>query len=312
MVASVGMPRWRSYLLHLRLPFQLLLSPVYLWGVLLAGGSIASAEFWLGYFSLHLFLYGGTTAFNSYYDRDEGPIGGMLQPPKVDEGLLPFSLAVQAVGLIPAALVGWRFLLAWLALFLVFTAYSHPAVRLKASPAAALSAIGFGQGALGFALGWLAGRAGDLGRAASDHATVAAPGGLFSPAALIGAASTALIVTGLYLVTQCYQEEEDRARGDRTIAVLVGARRSLQLALVPMALGGAVLVAWCWVNLGVGWAVGLAAFFALLGGTQLLWASGFDSRSVEQNFRTAMRFTTAASLGLSVFLVIQLVRAWRI
>src|SRR5690554_988052 len=31
-------------------------------------------------------------------------------------------------------------------------------------------------------------------------------------------ASAAFIITGLYLVTQCYQEAEDRARGDRTIA----------------------------------------------------------------------------------------------
>lgn len=300
MVTAVAQPRWRSYLLHLRLPFQLLLSPVYFWGVVLAGGTLASPDFWLGYVSLHLFLYGGTTAFNSYYDKDEGPIGGMLQPPKVDEGLLPFSLVVQALGLIPAALVGWPFLIAWLSLFLVFTAYSHPAVRLKASPVGALTGIALGQGAIGFALGWLA-------------AGVGAPGfgarGLLSPEALIGSASTALIVTGLYLVTQCYQEEEDRARGDRTIAVLLGARRSLQLALLPMALGGAVLVGWTWVNLGAAWAIGLATFFAVLGAAQLLWASRFDARSVAQNFRSAMRFTTVASLGLSVFLVLQLLRA---
>lgn len=119
-------------------------------------------------------------------------------------------------------------------------------------------------------------------------------------------ASTALIVVGLYLVTQCYQEEEDRARGDRTIAVLLGARRSLLLAMVPLALGGAVLVRWSWLNLVPGWAVGLACFFVLLGVVQLVWASRFDSRTVVQNFRAAMRFTAAASLGLSLFLVVQL------
>src|SRR5690606_26118278 len=129
---------------------------------------------------------------------------------------------------------------------------------------------------LGFALGWLAGRAGVPGNVAGapDNLT----GGLLSPEALIGAASTALIVTGLYLVTQCYQEEEDRARGDRTMAVLLGAKRSLQLALLPMALGGAVLVGWSWVNLGSAWATGLAVFFAVLGSAQLLWASRFDTR----------------------------------
>jgi len=287
---TAARPTWHPYLLHLRLGFNLLLSPVYLWGVLLAGGSIANVDFWLGFVSLHLFLYGGTTAFNSYYDRDEGPIGGMLEPPKVDEGLLPFSLVVQALGLIPAAFLGWRFLLAWLALFLVFTAYSHPPVRLKSNPAAALVAIGLGQGGIGFALGWLA----------------ESSAGLFSGEALAGAASTALIVTGLYLVTQSYQEEEDRSRGDRTIAVLIGARRSLLLALVPMALGGGILVVWSWLNLGSPWAVGLGLFFLLLGVLQITWAARFDSRSVTENFRSAMQFTAGASVGLSLFLVIQL------
>ena len=295
--AAVG-ARWRNYLLHLRLGFNLLLSPVYLWGVLLAGGSITDPAFWLGYVSLHLFLYGGTTAFNSYYDRDEGPVGGMLAPPKVDEGLLPFSLAVQALGLIPAAMVGLPFVGAWLALFLVFTAYSHPAVRLKADPVAALVAIGLGQGGLGFALGWLA------VRPESSQGTW--HGGLASAEALLGALSTALIVTGLYLVTQSYQEEEDRARGDRTIAVLVGARRSLLLALLPLAAGGSVLVAWSWLNLGAATAVVLALFFAVIATLQIAWAARFDSRTVTQNFRTAMRFTATASLGLSLFLVVQL------
>ena len=45
-------------------------------------------------------------------------------------------------------------LLLFAVLFAIFTAYSHPAVRLKARPAAALSAIALGQGALAFALGW--------------------------------------------------------------------------------------------------------------------------------------------------------------
>ena len=58
---------------HLRLPVQLTLAPLYLWGVFGAGGGWSSAT--VGAFVIvHLFLYGGTTVFNSYYDRDDGPI----------------------------------------------------------------------------------------------------------------------------------------------------------------------------------------------------------------------------------------------
>src|SRR5690606_23020331 len=134
-------------------------------------------------------------------------------------------------------------------------------VRLKAHPVASLLAIALGQGGLGFALGWLAARAGSpTGPMTVDPLTggPAAPVvGPFGPEALWGAASTALIVTGLYLVTQCYQEDEDRERGDRTVAVIVGGRTSLLLALVPLTLGGAMLVTWTWITLSVGWAAGL-------------------------------------------------------
>jgi 4-hydroxybenzoate polyprenyltransferase len=279
------------YLLHLRLGFNLLLSPIYLWGAFLAGGRLSEPRFWLGYLSLHLFLYGGTTAFNSFYDRDEGPIGGMLRPPPVDAGLLRFSLAVQALGLLPAALAGGWFLLGWLALLALFTAYSHPAVRLKADPVAALSAIALGQGALGFTLGWLA---------------VAPPAGLAGSAGVAGMASTALILAGLYLVSQCYQTLEDAARGDRTLAVTWGAGRSLVMALLPLAGGGLLLAGLVGQRLGWAWAALLCVFFGLLAAWLLAWAASFDEELVQRNFKVAMRFTGSASAGLSLFLVAHL------
>lgn len=280
------------YVLHLRLAFNLLLSPVYLWGVFLAGGSIVDAGFWLGYLSLHLFLYGGTTAFNSFYDRDDGPVGGMLAPPPVDQGLLRFSLLVQALGLVPAALVGRWFLLSWLVLFIVFTAYSHPAVRLKARVAASLAAIALGQGALGFALGWLA---------------AVGPAGITSGRSLAGMLVAALVVAGLYLVTQSYQTQADSERGDVTVAVLLGPRRSLAAALLPLGLGGLLFLALLrerldWIQLA-----SLAAFFAALSLWLLLWAARFDPERVQENFRVAMRFTITASVGLSLFLLLRLV-----
>ncbi|MEZ4680201.1 MAG: UbiA family prenyltransferase [Caldilineaceae bacterium] len=67
-------------LIHLRLHYQLLLAPIFLWGYLLAGGQ-PDGSFGLAFVAFHLFLYGGMTAFNSYYDRDEGPIGGLEEPP---------------------------------------------------------------------------------------------------------------------------------------------------------------------------------------------------------------------------------------
>ena len=52
-VRSVLMHR---YVRHLRLNFNLFLSPIFLWGVLLAGGGLVDIRVWFGYLALHLFL----------------------------------------------------------------------------------------------------------------------------------------------------------------------------------------------------------------------------------------------------------------
>jgi len=70
------------------------------------------------FFAFHFLLYTGITAFNSYYDRDEGPVGGLEHPPPIHQALLPLSLLLQAAGLARAAFVG-----AWFAgIYLVFVA----------------------------------------------------------------------------------------------------------------------------------------------------------------------------------------------
>jgi 1,4-dihydroxy-2-naphthoate octaprenyltransferase len=284
---------WRhSWIRHLRLPFNLLLSPIYLWGVLLAGGSLRTLDFWLGYAALHLFLYGGATAFNSFYDRDEGPVGGMLEPPPVDRDLLGFSLVVQLLGLLLALWVNPAFVLAWLVIFVIATAYSHPLTRLKANSWAALAAVAWGQGVLGFAAGWL----------------VARPlfASLLSPPALFGMFTTASIVTGLYLVTQSYQTAADRARGDRTLAVLWGPRRALNVALALLVLGGGVMVAGVGPRFGWLWAGLLSAFFTFVALFLWRWAGRFDEAAVEVNFALAMRLSVLSSAALSLFLLLHL------
>ena len=102
----------RDLLVHLRLHFQLLLAPVYLWGWLISGGGLNTAVV-LGFIAFHVFLYGGVTAYNSYYDRDVGPVGGLEHPPPATGALLPFSMTVQALGWSIALFVNWLFAVAY-------------------------------------------------------------------------------------------------------------------------------------------------------------------------------------------------------
>ena len=273
------------YLHHLRLPFQLTLAPVYLRGSFLGGGR-ADRDFVLAAVALHLFLYPGITAFNSAYDRDEGPVGGMLAPPPVPPRLLGFSLALQAVGAALVAAVGPLLLAIYLGIAALAAAYSHPRVRLKAHPWASALAVAVGQGTLGFLAGWAVARGGVSGDALALG---------------VGAVAAALTTLGLYPATQIFQLEEDAARGDRTLTLALGPRSALRFGAACLLLAG----------VGTAWLVGRrygpfdAALVAgghalLLVGQERLARAPTGDRV--QSFRRAMRLNFAASGGFLVYL----------
>jgi 4-hydroxybenzoate polyprenyltransferase len=290
---------WRSpwrhpWVRHLRLPFNVLLTPIFLWGAWWAGGFVDPLRALVAWVALHVFLYGGTNALNSYYDRDEGPIGGLWAPPPVDRGLLGWAWFVQLIGLPLAIWLGGPFLVAWIALLAIATAYSHPRTRWKAHPWAALTAVALGQGAIGALAGaWATAPRG--WRPLAD---------LTAPSAVPFLAAAALLVAGLYVVSQVYQTAEDRRRGDATLPVLLGARRALVVAAASSGLGGALLVALVVGRAGWVWGAAFAAFLTALGVAQLAWAARFDENDLRGGFRATMRFVTVAGLGLSLGLLL--------
>lgn len=292
---------WRGRWRHLRLPFNVLLSPMYLWGVWLVGGDPHPGVLLVGYLALHVFLYGGTNALNSYFDRDEGPVGGMWRPPAVDPGLLTFAWWVQGLGVPLAVWVGAPFAATYAALFAVATAYSHPRWRWKSRPRAAIATVALGQGGLGTL----------AGACAAVGADLRAWPALQDPRLVLGMLVAAALITGLYVISQVYQTGEDRRRGDVTYPVLVGPRRALRASLAASAVGGVgllALVIGAAGGVGRAWPalVALAALFAALGASTWRWSTRFDEVDLAGNFRRAMTLMAVGAFGLIAFLALLL------
>lgn len=285
-----------AYLVLLRLPFQLLLSPIFLWGVLLAGGTLNSTLL-VAYLAFHLFGYAGGTALNSYYDRDEGPVGGLAHPPRNPPHLLAFSLVWQAVGLLFALSVNLAVAAIYFVMFWMSLAYSHPRVRLKGKPLAALATVMLGQGILPFYAGWATAR-GSL------------TGGL-DAAALLGAVSGTLITGGMYPLTQLYQLDADARRGDRTAARALGVDNSFRLALACVAVGGLGAFVIAWTRFSPLEGLGLLGFVAVLLYSIKRWWSRFAAQSVMQNYRTLMRLYAGVTLPFLFWILLRLVAATR-
>jgi 1,4-dihydroxy-2-naphthoate octaprenyltransferase len=218
-------------LLHLRFPFVYILSPIFVWGAAWGPGAW-TARTTLGFLLVHLALYPGANAFNSAFDRDTGPIGGLARPPAVPAGLARWSAWLQAAGAVLAPIVGLAFTAGYLILWGIFTAYSHPRTRWKRSPLASTAAIVAGQGGIGYWLGWSA-----SGNGASP---LAAEWSAADGWALVAACA---VVAALYPLTQVYQLEADRARRDRTLASVLGPRGTLAWSAGGFAAAASALAA---------------------------------------------------------------------
>jgi 4-hydroxybenzoate polyprenyltransferase len=264
----------RNFLIHLRLPFQLVLAPFMLFGAAIANGTLGW-RFALGFVVLHVAFYGGTTAFNSHYDRDEGPIGGLERPPPPGAWLLPGSLLLQGVGLAAALVVGARFAAVCAVFALLGVAYSHPALRLKGKPLASWATVMTGQGALGAIAGIVAV---DDARPGADLTA--------------GVVASAYIVGALYPLSQVFQIDEDTRRGDRTVAIMLGRKGTPRAATALFTLGAAVMA---WGALAAGRLLDAALFAAapLPLGLATSWACGGSSNRAV--FRRVAAFQVVAS-----------------
>jgi len=233
-----------------------------------------------------VFLNGGTLAINSVFDRDEGDIGYLLAPPPLPRHLLAFSLALLAAGQLLALALPLAFQLAYAVCFALSILYSVPPFRFKAVAGVDWVINMWGFGTLTPFAGWAAtGRPLDLG-----HALILVA---FCP-----------LFAALYPLTQLYQFDEDRRRGDRTFALIVGMRASLALA-IGCTLVAFALFAWASARLRAGgWGAGLAAPLAAWVVVLLPWYRGHRVWTPRDHQRGMYRALAAwAATDVAVLLV---------
>ena len=202
------------YVLHLRpAEWPIVAAHASLGWFLARGVAVPDATMLLGVGVWVVALNGGTLALNSAFDRDEGDVAYLRNPPAPPTALAWFAVMLMAAG---AALTwnlpaGYR--IAYGICVALSVAYSVPPLRLKAVAGAdwVINMIGFGTLTpfAGWAITGMSLQAGD---------------------ALVLVAFCPLFAA-LYPLTQLYQMDEDRARGDRTLALRLGPHRSLVVAV---------------------------------------------------------------------------------
>ena len=167
-------------------------------------------------------LNGGTLALNSAFDKDTDDIGYLDSPPPPPAHLAAFGAGAMALGWLLALAVSRLYAIAYGISFLMSLAYSCPPLRLKARAGADLLINVAGYGALTVFAGW------------------AAVCGEAPRFILFIVGGYAALFACLYPLTQVYQYDDDKAKGDRTFTVVLGPRRAVVFS--ARALAGAFLL----------------------------------------------------------------------
>ncbi|MBD2702620.1 UbiA prenyltransferase family protein [Spirosoma sp. BT702] len=208
----------RTVWLHLRVPFSFFLLPIF-WFAVSQSPSPDIGRTIAVLLIVHLLLYPASNAYNSYYDKDEGSIGGLETPPPVTKTLYWVSWAFDIVALILGAFVGWPFVVYLLIYGFTTKAYSYDGIRLKKYPILSWVLISALQGGTTYIMSYIA--INDLSLSAFTQ-----------PNLLFGGLLGTLNLMALYPVTQVYQHEEDARRGDQTFSLLLGIRGTFVCAIV--------------------------------------------------------------------------------
>jgi 1,4-dihydroxy-2-naphthoate octaprenyltransferase len=209
----------KSAWLHLRIPFSFFLMPVYFFALGISPNFTETRLLW-SFLIIHLFLYPASNGFNSYFDKDEGSIGGLKNPPPVNKGLYYLSLLFDFVAIILGLIKVSALFASMLFIYgIISKAYSHPSIRLKKYPIGGWLTVGIFQGFFTFLMCY----AGINGFEFES---------LINARVLIPALLSTLLLLGTYPMTQIYQHEEDAKRGDRTLSLILGIRGTFFFVLI--------------------------------------------------------------------------------
>lgn len=286
----------RSTLLHLRVPFSFFLLPIFLFAL-----GVTLPENWLRvllvFLILHVLLYPASNGYNSYFDKDEGSIGGLEKPPKVSRELYYVALLMDGLAIALGWLISWQFALMLLIYGLVSKAYSHPAIRLKKYAIGSWLIAGFFQGFFTFIMAYI-----------GMHGLLLTEA--LRPEVLIPAALSTLMLWGSYPMTQIYQHEEDIRRGDFTLSYRLGILGTFHFTALVFSLSGVGFFMYYYAYFGLTAALLYLFFLVPVLLYFFQWYRRVRADEALADFRSTMRLNLISGLCLNLFFL--LIIFWKI
>ncbi len=206
----------------LRLPFSLLLMPIFLLALSQINTPFSTLDVLIPFLIIHLLVYPASNGYNSYVDRDEGSIGGLEKPPMPTIKLFYVTLIMDFTAIICAILfVNTAFALCLIAYILASRAYSSRQIRFKKYAILGFLIVVFFQGGFTFYL---------------THLGVTKTFLDVNSTTIWVLLACSLQIAGVYPLTQIYQHEQDLADGVTTISYKLGYKGTFIFSAIMFAL----------------------------------------------------------------------------
>lgn len=280
----------KSTWLHLRIPFSFFLMPVYFMALSVSPQPDLTKAI-LAFISLHLFLYPASNGFNSYFDKDEKSIGGLKNPPPVEKQLYYASLVFDLAALTLAYTVSLFFCISLLVYGLASKAYSHPTVRLKKFPYIGWLVTGFFQGFVIFM--------------ATYQGINSIPAyQLIQYEILLPAILGSVLLWGSYPMTQVYQHQEDKNRGDTTLSLILGIKGTFYFTAVVFTIANGGFLYYYSAFHSLIHALLFQVFLLPILVYFLWWFLKVKSDDSQANFRRTMNLNLISSLCLNALFIL--------
>jgi 4-hydroxybenzoate polyprenyltransferase len=273
----------KATLIHLRLPFSFFLMPFFLFGI----SQVHNFDVFklvLAFIVIHVFHNGASNAFNSYFDKDKGSIGGIENPPPVDTQLYIVSLIFDLIAVVMACFVNYTFALMVFIIGLASKAYSHPLIRFKKYAFVGLIIVAFFQGAWTYMM-----------------AVVVDSNYEISSQNIYAASICTLMLLGSYPMTQIYQHEEDAMRGDKTFSLWLGVRGTFVWTMSIFSIATALFVWYFSVYENVSVAITYLFVMTPVVFFFLKWMYASWNDESKANYKSTMKLNLMSSLCFNLF-----------
>jgi 1,4-dihydroxy-2-naphthoate octaprenyltransferase len=170
---------------------------------------------------LHLLVYPSSNIFNSYYDRDEGSVGGLKNPPPPNIKMLLLANILDFTALSLSLNISKSFAILVLTYIIASRLYSYRPIRLKMYPIIGFLVIFIFQGAFTYYLTQI----GSFGLSAyNQHLDWICLKGIQFHDIYFAMLATSFQIGAIYPLTQIYQHESDLADGVTTLSYKLGYR----------------------------------------------------------------------------------------